>query len=75
MMNDVIITGIKNVTSEGVTLELNKPASLKTGVGSFKEIWVSWDKIGNALIDGYTEKMEVSELNKLRNLTPPDGGK
>jgi hypothetical protein len=66
-MTDVIITGFSNPTSEGVTIHLNHVARLKTGTGHFKEFWISWDKIGAALIDGYTEKQEVSERNELRN--------
>lgn len=63
---DVIITGFSKPTKEGVVLHLNKPARLKTGTGYFQEVYVSWDKIGAALFDGYTEKMEVDELRKLR---------
>lgn len=66
MTNDLIITGFGNPTSEGVTIYLNKPARLKTGTGEFKEFWVSWDKIGTALFEGYTDETEVSELTKLR---------
>jgi len=66
-MSDVIITGFSNPTSEGVIIHLNKAARLKTGTGHFEEFWISWDKIGAALIYGYTEKQEVSERNKLRD--------
>ncbi len=66
-MEDVIITSFSNPTSEGVVLHLNKKASLKTGNMVSNEFWVSWDKIGEALIDGYTTKQEVSELRALRN--------
>lgn len=65
-MEDVIITQFSNPTSKGVTLHLNKATKLKTGTGHFKEFWVSWDKIGQYLFDGYTEKIEVSDLNELR---------
>lgn len=68
-MEKVIITGFSNPTSEGVTIHLNKAARLKTGTGYFEEFWISWDKIGAALFDDYTENMEVSELNKLRGKT------
>lgn len=70
---DVIITGFSNPTSEGVVLKFNKPARLKTGTGHFKEVWVSWDKIGEALVAGYTDKMDVSERNKLRASAQNDG--
>lgn len=64
---DIIITNISNVTSEGVTLHFNKKARLKTGNVSNESVWVSWDKIGKAIVEGYTEKVGVDDLNKLRN--------
>lgn len=63
---EVIIVGYGNVTNEGVTLYLNKAAKLKTGMGYYKEFWVSWDKIGESLFEDYTTKQEVDDLNKLR---------
>ena len=66
MENEVIITGVNNVTKEGVTLLTNIPASLKTGNVKGTTIWVSWDKIGTALLDNYTEKCDVADLKKLR---------
>ena len=65
-IKDVIVTGYSNVTKEGVVLHLNKKAKLKTSNMACMEFWVSWDKIGEALIDGYTKKCEVSELRELR---------
>ena len=65
-IKDVIITGYSNVTKEGVVLHLNKKAKLKRGNMSCIEFWVSWDKIGEALIEGYTEKCEVSGRRELR---------
>ena len=65
-IKDVIIIGYSNVTKEGVVLHLNKKAKLKKGNMSCSEFWVSWDKIGEALIEGYTEKCEVSECRELR---------
>lgn len=65
-MENVIITGFSNPTKEGVVLHLNKKASLKTGNIVSNEFWVSWDKIGHALFDGYTELQEVAERNELR---------
>ena len=65
-IKDVIIIGYSNVTKEGVVLHLNKKAKLKTGHLSSIEFWVSWDKIGEALLEGYTEKCEVSERRELR---------
>jgi hypothetical protein len=64
---DVIITGFNKPTNEGVVLHFNKPVRLKTGNVYSCEVWVSWDKIGEALVDGYTEKMAVDERNKLRD--------
>jgi hypothetical protein len=49
--NNVIITGYKNPTSEGIILCLNKSTSLKTGNVRGTEFWVSWDKIGKDLIN------------------------
>lgn len=63
---EIIIKAISNVTGEGVTLHMNVPAKLKTGIGSYKDVWVSWDKIGESLFENYTMKVEVSDLNKLR---------
>ena len=65
-IKDVIITGYSNITKAGVVLHLNKKANLKTGNLPCIEFWVSWDKIGEALIEGYTEKCEVSERRELR---------
>jgi len=65
-IKDIIITGYSNVTKEGIMLHLNKRAKLKTGNITCTELWVSWDKIGEALIDGYTEKSEVLERRELR---------
>lgn len=66
MVKDVIITAFKNVTNKGVTLELNKKTSLKTGYLKSKEFFVSWDKIGLCLFENYTDTCSVDELNKLR---------
>lgn len=65
-MKKVIITGFSNVTSEGVTLHTNIPAKLKSGNVENSMVWVSWDKIGSAVFDNYTERVEVSDRNKLR---------
>lgn len=66
MTDNVIITGFKNPTSEGIILCLNKSTSLKTGNVKSTEFWVSWDKIGKELFDGYTELSEVIDLDRLR---------
>jgi hypothetical protein len=63
---EAIITGFSNPTSEGIVLHLNKKTSLKSSNIVNNEFWVSWDKIGAALFDGYTELEEVSERNELR---------
>lgn len=65
--NDVVITGFSNASKEGVTLQLNKKATLKTGNITNNEFWVSWDKIGEALFDKYVTIPDVKERNKLRN--------
>lgn len=69
MKNDVIITGFSNPTSEGVILHLNKTSTLKTGNVANNKFWVSWDKIGKLLFDGYTDATEVSERNELKKMT------
>jgi len=63
---DVIITEYSNVTKEGVLLHLNKNAKLKRGNMYCNEFWVSWDKIGDALFEAYTDSTEVSHLNEIR---------
>ena len=73
-MSDVIITGFSKPTSEGVVLHLNKPTRLKFGTLPSNEFWVSWDKIGECLFEGYTEKLEVKDRNELRS-TAPTGDK
>ena len=66
-MDDVIVIGTENITSEGLTLVLNKPARLKGRKGlKSKEWWLSWDAIGEAMIDGYTNKVSVEDRDKLR---------
>lgn len=66
MENEVIITEISNVTKEGVTLHTNIPARLKTGNVKGDSMWISWDKIGIALLENYTKKCEVADMKKLR---------
>lgn len=61
-----IITGFSNITSEGVTLHLNRRTTLKNGSVSSKTFWVSWDRIGRYLFDDYTEESGVTERNALR---------
>ncbi len=63
----IIITEFSNPNKQGVTIHLNKVARLKTGVGQYKEFFISWDKIGKALIEGYTDEIDTSYLDKLRN--------
>jgi len=65
MKNDIIITAFE-AGKEGVTIELNKKTSLKTGNVKGTEFWVSWDKIGKLLFDNYTDEVEVEERDKLR---------
>jgi len=75
--DEVIITEISNVSKEGVTLHTNVPAKLKTGNVKGTSMWVSWDKIGKALLENYTERQEVKDLKELREDYPrldEDGG-
>lgn len=67
MQNEVLIKSFSNVTKEGLTLHLNRPASLKTGNIVSEEFWVSWDKIGGLLFDRYADIADVEELRKLRS--------
>ena len=63
---EVIITSFGNVTPQGLSVETNIPAKLKTGHLRSKSFWLSWDKIGQNLFEDYTERSEVAELNELR---------
>ena len=65
MKNDIIITAFE-AKKEGITIELNKKTSLKTGNVKGNKFWVSWDKIGKLLFDNYTDEVEVAERDKLR---------
>jgi hypothetical protein len=67
MKKEVIITGFSNASKDGVVLHTNIPAKLKTGNVKGNTSWVSWDKIGAALFNDYTERNEVAELDELRN--------
>ncbi len=64
--NEVIITGYSNATSEGITIHTNIEAKLKTGNVRGKTMWVSWDKIGEALLSDYVQIPDVEYRNKLR---------
>ena len=66
-MKDVILLRCENITKEGLTLIFNKPTKLK-GIKGFKtkELWVSWDCIGEMMFEGYTNKVSIEERNKLR---------
>ena len=65
-MREIIIKGFSNVTKEGVVLELNQKAKLRTGFIESKEFFISWDKIGSALFKDYTESIDFDHLAKLR---------
>lgn len=65
-MEKVIIIGF-TAKSEGVVLETNIPAKLKTGNVKGKTCWVSWDKIGALLFENYTELDGVELRNAIRN--------
>lgn len=49
------IESYSNVTSEGVALHLTEKGKLKNGNIVSKEFWVSWDKIGDALFENYSQ--------------------
>lgn len=65
-MKDLIITGFSNVTSEGVTIKLNKKTRLEPMRIETDEFWFSWDAIGKKMFADYTELVEVAAINKLR---------
>jgi len=67
-MEKVIITGY-TAKSEGIILETNIPAKLKTGNVKGKTVWVSWDKIGELLFEDYTELEGITLRNAIRNKT------
>ena len=62
----IIITEISNVTKRGIALHTNIPAQLKTGNVRSKTIWISWDKIGEALFLNYMQETEVRDAKILR---------
>ncbi len=68
-MKEIIIVGFENATSQGVTLVTNKPARLRGHGVRGTSTWVSWDKIGSALFEDYTDACEVVELDALRDPT------
>ena len=65
-MKKVIITGY-TANSEGVNLETNIPAKLKTGNVKGTTCWGSWDKIGALVFDDYAELEEVNLRNAIRD--------
>ena len=65
-MQKVIITGY-TAKNQGVILETNIPAKLKTGNVKGKDVFVSWDKIGRLLFEEYTELSDVASLDSIRN--------
>jgi hypothetical protein len=61
----VLIKKIRKTNSEGVSFELTESSSLNGGLKS-RHWWVSWDKIGAALFDGYSTTDDLSLLRKER---------
>ncbi len=51
---------------QGVRLILNRPARLKTGNVSNTEVWVSWDKIGAALLADYCDSYDLERFRAIR---------
>ena len=70
-MEKVIITGY-TAQGEGVILETNIPARLKTGNVKGTSVFVSWDKIGRALLDDYADTDSVEDLRVLRGEQTPE---
>jgi len=65
-MEKVIIIGY-TTKNQGVILETNIPAKLKTGNIKSKEFFISWDKIGKLLFEDYTELSDVASRDSMRN--------
>lgn len=65
-MGKVIITGF-TAKSDGIVLETNILAKLKTGNVKGKPCWVPWDKIGTLLFENYIELEGVNLRNAIRN--------
>jgi hypothetical protein len=61
----VLIKKIRNINSEGVSIELTESSALKGGLKS-RHWRVSWDKIGAALFDDYSTTDDLSLLRKER---------
>lgn len=61
MNKEVVITGYSNLTSEGLTLHLNRLGKLKNGNIHGNEFWVSWDKIGESLFENYCSDYDKSK--------------
>jgi len=56
-----------HVTKEGIALHFNEIFSPNNDDFKTDELWVSWDRIGKALLgDKYCEETQVAELNKIR---------
>jgi hypothetical protein len=64
--SEVILVGYSNITTRGIVLHTNIPASLKSSSFDCKEFWVSWDRIGEALYEDYTTQTGVEERDALR---------
>lgn len=62
----VVVVGTDS-SEEGVTFILNRATNLKTGNVKSDRFYVSWDKIGELLFDGYAIGLQVPEMKKLRN--------
>lgn len=62
-----IITGISNMSSEGVVIELNQPTKLKGGNIESKSFFLSWDKIGEELFENYCTSSDVAVRDELRH--------
>jgi hypothetical protein len=65
-MGNIIITGY-TAGKDGVVLETNSPAKLKTGNVRGLTTWVSWDKIGALLFEDYTNLSSVASRDAIRN--------
>lgn len=66
MSKKTIIKQFSIKSSEGIIFHLSEKTSLKTGNKKFKDLFVSWDKIGGLLFDNYNDNYNVAAAVKLR---------
>lgn len=66
MSKEVILKGASGMTKQGITLHLNRGTTMKNGAYATKEVWLSWDQIGELLFENYCNVDDVEYRMKLR---------